>query len=417
MLIESLLASSFIFKYMGVLVQTDNMSNLQGFLRRESFIPFSPPQITDEEVEAVVQTLRSPWLTTGPQTKHLEEEFCQAYGAPAALALNSCTAGMHVALITHGIGAGDEVIVPTHTFCATANVVEHVGARPVLVDIQDDTLNIDPDAIRAAITPKTKAILPVHYAGHPVDLDEVFAIAEEHNLTVIEDAAHPVSATYREKFIGSRDNLAAFSFYATKNMTTGEGGILTGSRELIDRARVISLHGMDKDAYKRYEKGGSWRYDVILPGFKYNMPDILASVGRVQLRRLNEMQAKRIKLVGIYNERLAGIPGLRLPVQRPDVTSSWHLYVLRVDPEVIGMDRDAFANALVERNVGVSVHYTPVHMHSYYQNKYGYTPESFPVAYRNFQQILSLPLSPAHSEEQIIYVTEAIKDVLASKNH
>lgn len=376
-----------------------------------NFIPFSPPQITDEEVQAVVETLRSPWITTGPQTKKLEEEFCEKYGAPAALALNSCTAGMHVALLTHGIGAGDEVIVPTHTFCATANVVVHTGAKPVLVDVEDDTLNIDPEAVEKAITPRTKAIMPVHYAGHPADLDRIFAIADKHGLLVIEDAAHPVSGTYKGRYIGSRDNFAAFSFYATKNMTTAEGGILTGSRELIDKARVVSLHGMDKDAYRRYDKGGSWRYDVVLPGFKYNMPDILASVGRVQLRRLADMQAQRRKLVGIYNERLAKVAGIRLPVERAEVHSSWHLYVLRVLPEA-GISRDDFAVAMTERNIGVSVHYTPVHMHSYYRDTFGCQPEDLPVAFRNFNQIISLPLSHAHSEDQIHQVCDAVEDVL-----
>lgn len=375
------------------------------------FIPFSPPHITEEEIQAVVETLRSPWITTGPQTKALEAEFCELYGAPAALALNSCTAGMHVGLMTLDIERGHEVIVPTHTFCATANVVEHVGATPILVDVQADTLNIDPDQVRRCITPRTKAIMPVHFAGHPADMDEIWAIANEHGLEVLEDAAHPVSAKYKGAYIGSGSNLASFSFYATKNMTTAEGGILTGSQELIEKARVIGLHGMDKDAWKRFDKGGSWKYDVVTPGFKYNLPDVLAALGRVQLKRLPEMQARRREIVARYSQAFAGIPQVEVPQVRSYVDPVWHLYVLRINPDRLKIDRDDFMRELALRDVGASVHYTPLHLHSFYANKYGLKPEDFPVSTQEFHRIISLPLSPAHTDAQIGRVIEAVEEV------
>lgn len=381
------------------------------FVVRDQFVPYSPPDVGNDEAAAVVAVLKSPWLTTGPEVARLEQEFCERFGASAALALNSCTAGLHVALIAHGIAPGDEVIVPTHTFCATANVVEHVGARPRLVDVEADTLNIDPACVRDAIGPRTKAIMPVHYAGHPVDLRAVRAIAKEHGLAVIEDAAHAVGASFQGQPIGADANLASFSFYATKNMTTAEGGMLTGPAPLIEQARTIALHGMDRDAFRRYEKGGTWRYDVVTPGFKYNMPDVLAAIGRVQLRRLDAMQAQRKRLVSIYQDRLKDVPGIELPSVRHDVESSWHLYVIRVGPEA-GRDRDELVEALGRRNVGVSVHYTPVHMHSYYATKYGYRPDDLPVAARAFREILSLPLSQGHGDGDIEYVCAALLDAL-----
>jgi dTDP-4-amino-4,6-dideoxygalactose transaminase len=266
-------------------------------IKREDFLPFSPPLIGDEEIAEVVDTLRSGWLTTGPKTRLFEERFAAYVEAPEALALNSCTAGLHTGLVALGIGRGDEVVTTTMTFAASVNVIEHVGARPVLVDVQPDTLNIDPIAVERAITPRTKAILPVHYGGHPVDLDEVMDLARIHGLAVIEDAAHAVPARYKGHLVGSLGNVASFSFYATKNLTTGEGGMLTGDPELIAQARIVSLHGMSKNAWNRYDKGGSWFYEIIMPGFKYNMTDIQASLGLWQLQKLEGFQEKE-PLVG-----------------------------------------------------------------------------------------------------------------------
>ncbi len=378
------------------------------------FIPFSPPQITEEEIAAVVASLKSPWITTGPQARALEEEFAKVHGSESALAVNSCTAGMHVALLAHDIGPGDEVLVPTHTFCATANVVEHVGATPILVDVERDTLNIDPEDAARKITSRTKAIMPVHYAGHIAEMDAIWALVEKHGINLIEDAAHPVTGRYRDWKVGAGSNLASFSFYATKNMTTAEGGILTGSKELIDRCRPISLHGMDKDAWKRYDKGGSWQYDVPKPGFKYNMPDLLAALGRVQLKRLPEMQARRHEIVARYEAGLGDVVGLELPKARAHVHPVWHLYVVRLNLDQLTIDRNDFMAQLADRGVGASVHYTPLHRHSFYANKYGHKPEDFPVADAEFHRIVSLPLSPAHTDAQIDQVIEATRDILNS---
>ena len=294
------------------------MTAVQGPSRTE-FLPFSPPCIGEEEIAEVVDTLRSNWITTGPKTKRFETEFATAIGAPGALALNSCTAGLHTALVTLGIGPGDEVITTPMTFAASVNVIEHVRARPILVDVEPDTLNIDPDAIARAITPRTKAILPVHYAGHPAELDAINDLAERHNSTVIEDAAHALPAAYGGRRIGAGKNPVAFSFYATKNLTTAEGGMLTADPEFLDRARVVSLHGMSRDAWKRYDKGGSWRYDVLLPGFKYNMTDIQASIGLHQLRKLMDFDRRRRAIVAQYQAAFGADDAFEIPAERANV--------------------------------------------------------------------------------------------------
>lgn len=377
---------------------------------RDSYLPYSPPSIGEEEIEAVVATLRSDWITTGPQTKAFEREFGAYVGAPegASLMLNSCTAGLHIALVTLGIGPGDEVVVPSLTFAATANVVEHVGATPVLADVEPDTLCLDPRAVRAAITERTRAVVPVHYAGHPADLDAIFRIAEEHGLHVVEDAAHAIPTCYRGVMVGSRRNFAAFSFYATKNLTTGEGGALTGPPELLERARVIGLHGMSADGWKRFDKSGSWRYDIELPGFKYNMTDLQAAMGMQQLRKLAAFHRRRREVVAAYEEAFGEEPALELPVEREEAASAWHLYVLRIRPERLRIDRDAFVCELKRRNIGTSVHYTPLHLMSFYRDKYGYCPEDFPVAQDAFERMLSIPLHPRLTDADVQDVIEAV---------
>lgn len=380
---------------------------------RDAFLPFSPPSIGDEERNEVMDTLRSDWITTGPKTKAFEAKLRRALEAPAVVALNSCTAGLHVGLLAMGIGPGDEVIVPAMTFCATANVVEHVGAKPILVDVTEDTLNLDPAAVARAITPRTKAILPVHYAGHPVDLDAIFDLARLHGLQILEDAAHAIAARYKGRLVGSRSNLAAFSFYATKNITTSEGGCLTGDEDLVEKARVFGHHGMNRDAWKRFDRSGSWYYEVVLPGFKYNMTDIQAALGLHQLDRLAGFQKRRREVVAAYRARLGSLECLRLPVERTEeVESSWHLYVLRLRPDRIGIDRDGFIEALKARNIGTSVHYLPVHMHPYYREKYGYRPEDCPVAADAFSRMLSLPLHPGLTDQDVADVCEAIEDIV-----
>ena len=387
---------------------------------RSEFLPFSPPLIGDEEIDEVVRTLREGWITTGPRAQRFEDEFGRYVGAPAALALNSATSAMHVALAALGIGEGDAVVSTTMTFASSIHVIDHVRALPVLVDVERDTLNIDPDQVEAAVkrTPRVKAILPVHLYGHPSDMDAIYQIANRHGLAVIEDAAHSLPARHRGRMIGApragfdHPNLVAFSFYATKNLTTGEGGMLTGPPDLIDQARVWSLHGMSRDAYKRYTSDGSWYYEVVLPGFKYNMPDIQAAIGLHQLARLESMQRRRRAIVAQYDEALGQLDALETPVARPEVESAWHIYLLRLKQDRLTIDRGRFIDELRKRNVGASVHFIPVHDHPYYRERYGLRARDFPVAESQFQRMLSLPLSPAHSDQDVADVIEAVTDIV-----
>jgi len=380
---------------------------------RPEFLLFAPPSIGEEEIAEVVETLRSGWITTGPKTQRFEEEFRARVGAEAAIALNSCTAGLHVALAALGIGPGDEVITTTLTFTACANVIEHVGARTVLVDVEPDTLNIDPRAIEAAITRRTRAIIVVHYAGHPAALDEIRELARWRQIAVIEDAAHALPAAYKGRMIGSEEYPVAFSFYATKNLTTGEGGMLTGTPDFIDHARVLSLHGMSRDAWRRYAKGGSWRYDVVEAGFKYNMSDLQAGIGLAQLRKLGDFQRRRREVVQAYRDAFAPCDALELPVERPEVQHAWHLYVLRLRLETLRIDRDAVLQELSARNIGTSVHFIPIHLHPYYRDRYRYDPTRFPVAGDAFERMLSLPLHPGLTDADVGCVTEAVVDIIS----
>ncbi len=379
---------------------------------RQNHLPFNRPLIGEEEIEAIVQTLRSGWLTTGACTLKFEKRFAARAGAPGALALNSCTAALHTALLALGTGPGDEVITTPFTFAASANVIEHTGARPVLVDIEPDTLNIDPGLVERALTPRTRAIMPVHYAGHPVEMDPLLELAERYRLEIVEDAAHAFPASYRGVMVGSRKNPAAFSFYPTKNLTTGEGGMLTGDTGLLERARTVSLHGLSRDAWRRYEKGGSWYYEVLLPGFKYNMPDIAAALGLVQLSRIDAFQERRRAIVRAYNEAFSDCPVLETPVERPHVEHAWHLYVLRLREEKLTIDRNRFVEALAARNIATSVHFIPVHLHPYYRKKYGFHPEDFPVAYDNYRRVISLPLYPGLEDRDVADVIETVLDIV-----
>lgn len=379
---------------------------------RKTFLPFAPPSIGEEEIAEVVDTLRSGWITTGPKTGRFEKAFKEYLGAPAALAVNSCTAALHLALAAAGIGEGDEVITTTMTFAASVNVIEHLRARPVLVDVEPDTLNLDPAQVEKKITGRTRAILPVHYAGHPVEMEPINELARANNLAVVEDAAHALPAGYRGKRVGSGDNPAAFSFYATKNLTTAEGGMLTGSAELLEKARVLSLHGMSRDAWKRYEEGGSWFYEVVSPGYKYNLTDIQAALGLHQLRKLERFQRRRREVVQAYSAAFAGNDALELPVERAGVEHAWHLYVLRLRPEALSIDRDAFIRELERSNIGTSVHFIPIHLHPYYRDRYRFSENDFPVAYENYRRMLSLPLSPGLAESDVSDVIEAVLQVV-----
>lgn len=379
---------------------------------RGSFLQFNPPSIGEGEKAEVMETLDSDWITTGPKTRLFENRLKESLEAPALVAFNSCTAGLHVGLVVLGVGPGDEVIVPSLTFCATANVVEHVGARPVLVDVLPDTLTLDPAAVARAITPRTKVLMPVHYGGHPAQLDPLFHLAEQNGLQVLEDAAHALPSRYRGRLVGSRDNLASFSFYATKNLTTAEGGCLTGAPELLEKARIVGHHGMDKEAWKRFDQSGSWYYEVVLPGFKYNMMDLQASLGLHQLTRLEGFQARRQQVVDAYNARLGQLKALELPVEEPEAESSHHLYVLRLRTAQLRIGRNAFIEALKDRRIGTSVHYLPVHMQPFYRDKYGYVPGDCPVSADAFSRMLSLPLHPGLTDQDVDDVCSAIEEII-----
>jgi dTDP-4-amino-4,6-dideoxygalactose transaminase len=394
---------------------------------RDKFLPFSPPLIGDEEINEVVDTLRSDWITTGPKVKRFEEQFAEHVHAPEALALNSGTAALHLSLLALGIGPGDAVITSPLTFCSAVHVIEHVGATPILADVEPDTLNLDPVRVREAIerTSKipglcVKAIMPVHLYGHPCDRDAILKIAAEYHLSVIEDAAHALPALYKGRIIGAPSAchdvpvLTCFSFYATKNLTTAEGGMLTGPKSLIEEARRWSLHGMNRDAWKRYGASGSWSYDVDRPGFKYNLTDIQAALGLQQLKKLPQFHTRRRAIVQRYQAAFAAREELQLPTERSDVEHAWHLYVLRLNPDLASPTRDQFIDEMRGRNIGCSVHFIPVHLLRYYREKYGLKPEQFPVALREFQRIVSLPLSARMSDHDVEDVIDATTSILDS---
>jgi dTDP-4-amino-4,6-dideoxygalactose transaminase len=381
---------------------------------RNDFLPFFRPLIGQEEIDEVTDTLQSGWLTTGPKTKQFEADFAEYVGAPSALALSSCTAGLHLALVAMGVGRGDEVITTPMTFAATVNVIEHVGATPVLVDVEPDTLNIDPHQVADAMSPRTKVILPVHYAGHPAAMDELEDIAQRQGLTILEDAAHAIGGRYRGRPVGCGEHPTAFSFYATKNLITGEGGMLTGGAELMDHARVLGLHGMNRDAWKRFSQTGSWYYEVGEPGFKYNMTDIQASLGIWQLRKLAGFQQRRREVVRAYSNALESLGCFDLPVERCDVDHAWHLYVLRLRTGQLTISRDLFIERLKECGIGTSVHFIPIHLHPYYKHKYGFRRTDFPVALGSYERMLSLPLFPGITNDEVGRVIEAVTTVAAS---
>jgi len=379
--------------------------------RRE--VPFSLPDIGEEEIAAVVDTLRSGWLSMGPKTQAFETEFAAAVGARYAIAVSSATAGLHLGLNAIGVGAGHEVLVPTLTFASTAATVVHVGAHPRLVDCEPDTLNISvPDAVRQC-GPRTKAIVPVHFAGHPCRMDEIGELAAQEGLTVMEDAAHAPTAKYRGQSVGSISPLTVFSFYATKNMTTGEGGMITtNDAELSERIRPRRLHGMTKDAWKRYTAEGTWRYDVSYPGFKYNMTDMNAALGLVQIKRLPSLQAQRQALVTRYIEALSGMEEIELPVSSPDVEHAWHLFVIRIRPDRLTIGRDEMIRELNAAGVGTSVHFIPLHEHSYYRDVLGYRAEAFPHASAAAARIISLPLFSRMRLDDVDYVADVLGGIV-----
>jgi dTDP-4-amino-4,6-dideoxygalactose transaminase len=379
---------------------------------RETYLSFALPDICEDEVTEVKAALTSGWVTTGPKTKQFEADFARIVGAKHAIAVNSCTAAMHLALEAIQLEAGDDVVTTPYTFAATSEVVRYFGARPVFVDVDANTLNIDVKMIEQAITSRTKAILPVHVSGLPATVPEFEEIANKHGLRVIEDAAHAFPAKYRGRMVGGMSDFTCFSFYATKTITTGEGGMIcTNSDEWAERCRIMSLHGISKDAWKRYTAEGSWYYEIVAPGYKYNMTDVAAAMGLAQLRRAEAMWVRRAEIARKYNHAFAEMPELQIPADRLDCQHAWHLYMLRLNLDQIRIDRARFIEELKARNIGSSVHFIPLHLHPYYRETYGYAPEDFPVAYREYQREVSLPIYSKMSDEDVDDVINAVCEI------
>lgn len=382
---------------------------------RDVFLPFGAPCLGEEEIAEVVATLRSGWIGTGPKTERFEAEFAEYVGAHHAVAVNSCTAGLHLSLLLLGIGPGDEVITTILTFAATANVVEHCSAKPVFVDIDPVTLNMDPARVEAAITPRTKAIIPVHFGGLPCDMDQIMEVANRHGLVVIEDAAHAVGARYRGRKVGSIGHLTSFSFYPNKNLTTGEGGMVTTDNDhWAEKLRVYRLHGLSGDAWKRFTSRRLILSQSIVPGYKYNMTDLQASLGLHQLQKLERFLEVREQYAKLYDQAFSHLPGVRLqPRPTTDGTRhGLHLYVLILDTDQLTVSRDEVINALLAENIGAALHYRALHTHPFYREKYGYKPEDYPHAYQVGESILSLPLTPGMSAADLQDVIDGVEKVL-----
>ncbi|ABS25452.1 DegT/DnrJ/EryC1/StrS aminotransferase family protein [Anaeromyxobacter sp. Fw109-5] len=376
------------------------------------FIPFALPDLTSAESDAVLEVLRRGWITTGPRAKEFERRFAGAVGAPHCVAVSSCTAALHLALEAVGVRPGDEVIVPTMTFAASAEVVRYLGAVPVLVDVNASDHNVAVPAIERAITPRTRAIVPVHFGGVPADMDEIVALARPRGIVVVADAAHAFPSEYRGRNVGALADVTCFSFYATKTLTTGEGGAAVTSRaEWADRMRIMSLHGISRDAWKRYMEGGSWYYEIVAPGFKYNLGDIAAALGLAQLARAEAMRARREAIARRYDAAFAGREALELLAPAPDRTNAHHLYVIKLAPHLLDIDRNRFIEELTARGVGVSVHFIPLHEHPYYRETFGYRPESLPVAHDAYLRSISLPIYSAMTDEQVERVVEAVLEI------
>jgi len=382
---------------------------------RTEFLPFHLPDIDDAEIRSVEQILRSGWLTTGPKVREFEKSFADFVGARHAIAVNSCTAALHLALDAIGIKEGDEVIVPTLTFAATAEVVFYFRASPVLVDCCPKTLNIDPERIERAITPRTRAIVPVHFAGQPCQMDAIRDIARRHKLAVIEDAAHSLPAYYGGEMVGTIGDITCFSFYATKTITTGEGGMITTNNdEYAERMRIMSLHGISKDAWKRYTAEGSWRYDILFPGYKYNLTDIAAALGVEQLKKCFRFYETRKRMAQIFDEAFADMDALTIPFVDEAVQHAWHLYVIQLNLDRLAITRDRFIEELKRANIGASVHFIPLHLHPFYRDTLRYDAREFPCATQIFDRIISLPLYTRMSSEDQQDVIHAVKETIRS---
>ena len=414
-------------------------------MKRDSVLPFALPDIGDAELDELKEVLASGWITTGPKTHRFEQEFARYVGAKFAVAVNSCTAAMHLALEAVGVQAGDFVLTTPYTFAATAEVIRYFDAVPVFVDVERETLNIDPECLRGTIadlqnslvnggSPRTpavaraltvatrpgtlKAIIPVHMAGHPCEMDAIAAIADESGLAVIEDAAHACSASYNDRRVGSRINsgvpwASCFSFYATKTLATGEGGMVTtDSEELAERIRIMSLHGISKDAWKRYTAEGTWYYEIAAPGYKYNMPDLSAALGLAQLRKVEQMRQRREQIARRYSRAFADEAALEIPTVRPHIEHAWHLYMIRLNADQLTIGRDQFIVDLKQEGIGTSVHFIPLHVHPYYRETYRYEPRDLPVAHWEYQREISLPIYSRMTDTDVESVIDAVLSVV-----
>ena len=377
-----------------------------------SFLPFHRASIEEEEISAVVEVLRSGWITSGPRVREFEQKFALYVGASHAIAVNSCTAALHLALAAIGLSEGDEVIVPTMTFAASGETVLYFRARPVLVDCSRGSFHAGPEQIEQAITSRTRAILPVHYAGSPCDMDPILDLARKHLLIVIEDAAHALPCFYKGKSIGTLGDITCFSFYATKTLTTGEGGMATTENpEYAERIRRLSLHGINKDAWNRYSAEGSWRYQIEEAGYKYNLTDLQAALGVSQLAKCDAMRDRRAWIANRYTEALTSSDAFETPLALENGIHSWHLYVVRVRPSSLRIDRDRVIDELKERGIGTSVHFIPLHLHPLYQNHLGYRTGQFPNAEERFAGAISLPIYPSMSVDDVDRVIEALQGI------
>lgn len=387
-------------------------------LRVKEYIQFHKPFIAEEEIDEVVDTLRSGWLSMGPKTLKFEEEFKNYIGSKYAVSANSWTAAGHLTLEAYQIQRGDEVIVPTMTFPATAEIVCYFGATPVIVDVEPETLNISLEAIERAITPNTRAIIPVHYAGQPCDMDEIIELARKHNLKVIEDAAHSLPAIYKGRKVGTIADVTCFSFYATKTLSTGEGGMIcTSDEEVASRTTLMRMHGINRDAWKRYSEAGSWYYEVVAAGYKYNFTDIQASLGLAQLKKVDAMWQQRKELASVYNEGFKDCDFLDIPSIKSDRESAWHLYVIKLKLEQLKINRAQFIDELKKRGVGTGVHFMPVHKHIYYHKTLNIRDHDFPVAEDAFPRLISLPLYPGLTRQQAEIVVEVVCEVAKEFKH
>jgi dTDP-4-amino-4,6-dideoxygalactose transaminase len=376
-------------------------------------IPFHKPYITEDEISGVLNALRSGWITMGPGTIEFEEQFRKYIGSRNAVSMNSCTACLHLALKAVGLKEGDEVIVPTITFTATAEIITYFNAKPVFVDVDKETCNIDINEIEKKITKKTKAIIPVHYGGQPCDMDEILQIAGKYNLFIIEDAAHAIPAFYKNKKIGTLGDMTCFSFYATKPLTTGEGGMVTTENDAwADKLKILRLHGISRDAWKRYTNEGSWYYEVVDAGFKYNTTDLHAALGLAQLRKVDWMCEQRTEISKKYSEGFQSLHEVIPPSVKNDRKSAWHLYVLKLNLEMLKIGRNQFISELKKKGIVTSVHFIPLYRHPYYHDIFSYDSKDFPVSEWIYERIVSLPIYPGMTADNIDYVMHSIEDIL-----